>query len=124
MSLPSHASSIDPSAAESCLVTIYGPRWAALPARQGRPTIGRGPDNDIVFDMDNVSRRTPRVFRSATTASIEDLQSTNGSYVNDVQVKSKSRLRDADFLEDRRRDLQVPRRAPASRRATTKRSTR
>jgi two-component system, cell cycle response regulator len=60
--------------------------------------LGRGSDCDIQVDRDSVSRRHARVFRSTDQWMVEDLQSTNGSYVNDVPVQN-SMLRDADFLK-------------------------
>ena len=46
----------------------------------------------------DIRARNGPVFRSGDAWSVEDLQSTNGSYVNDVPV-TKSVLRDADFLK-------------------------
>lgn len=60
--------------------------------------LGRGSDCDIQVDRDSVSRRHARVFRNTDQWMVEDLQSTNGSYVNDVPVQN-SILRDADFLK-------------------------
>ena len=60
--------------------------------------LGRGSDCDIQVDRDSVSRRHARVFRNNDQWTVEDLQSTNGSYVNDVPVQN-SMLRDADFLK-------------------------
>ena len=86
---------------EQCLVLIHPPG-----PNLGRRfvldrtfiSIGREATNDIVLDRDSVSRRHARVFRSGESWSVEDLQSTNGSYVNDVPV-TKSVLRDGDFVK-------------------------
>jgi diguanylate cyclase (GGDEF)-like protein len=90
-------------AGEACLVLIYptgpdmGKRFAL---NRAEIVVGRGADCDIQVDRDSVSRRHARLFRSGTgdAWTVEDLQSTNGSYVNDVPVQ-KSVLRDGDFVK-------------------------
>jgi diguanylate cyclase (GGDEF)-like protein len=84
---------------ESCMIQIYGKemgRKFALDKLQ--VTIGRGPDNDIVCDMDNVSRSHAKVFASNTGVFIEDLGSTNGTFVNDAEVK-REKLRNGDLIK-------------------------
>jgi diguanylate cyclase (GGDEF)-like protein len=88
-------------AGEACLVLIYPPgpdmgkRFALT---RNEVVLGRGSDCDIQVDRDSVSRRHARVFRNTDQWMVEDLQSTNGSYVNDVPVQN-SMLCDADFLK-------------------------
>jgi diguanylate cyclase (GGDEF)-like protein len=83
----------------SCLVTIYG-RDLGKQYSIDRPeiTIGRGGDNAIVLDMDNVSRMHARVVQKSDGIFLEDLNSTNGTYVNDVEVKFE-RLRNGDLIK-------------------------
>jgi diguanylate cyclase (GGDEF)-like protein len=69
-----------------------------FPLNRNEIVLGRGADCDIQVDRDSVSRRHARVFRDGEAWMIEDLGSTNGSYVNDVPVQ-RSILRDADFLK-------------------------
>ena len=86
---------------EACLVLIYPPgpdMGKRFPLARAEIVLGRGADCDIQVDRDSVSRRHARVFRTGDSWSVEDLQSTNGSYVNDVPV-TKSVLRDADFVK-------------------------
>jgi diguanylate cyclase (GGDEF)-like protein len=88
-------------AGEACLVLIYPPgpdMGKRFPLLRSEIVLGRGADCDIQVDRDSVSRRHARVYRIGETWSVEDLQSTNGSYVNDVPV-TRSVLRDADFLK-------------------------
>jgi two-component system cell cycle response regulator len=88
-------------AGEACLVLIYPPgpdMGKRFPLARSEVVLGRGADCDIQVDRDSVSRRHARVFRTGENWSVEDLQSTNGSYVNDVPV-TKSVLRDADFVK-------------------------
>jgi diguanylate cyclase (GGDEF)-like protein len=86
---------------QTCLVLIYppGPEMGRrFPLLANEIVLGRGSDCDIHVDRDSVSRRHARVFRTGTTWSVEDLQSTNGTYVNDVPI-TNSALRDADFVK-------------------------
>jgi len=48
--------------------------------------IGRSPECDIRFTVENVSRRHARVFFYNEEFMIEDLDSTNGLFVNGVKV--------------------------------------
>lgn len=84
---------------ESCLVMIYGPALGKrFPLTNEETTLGRGADNTIVIDMDNVSRLHARVVKQDDGYYVEDLGSTNGSYVNDIEVK-KDRLRNGDLAK-------------------------
>ena len=49
-------------------------------------TIGRLPDNTVVIDNPAVSGHHARVVRNGDDCVVEDLESTNGTYVNDRHV--------------------------------------
>lgn len=86
---------------EACLVLIYppGPNMGQrFPLDSDEIVVGRGADCDIQIDRDSVSRRHARLFRTENGWSVEDLGSTNGSYINDQPV-DRSNLRDSDFLK-------------------------
>jgi diguanylate cyclase (GGDEF)-like protein len=86
---------------EACLVLVYPPgpdMGKRFPLQRTEVVLGRGSDCDIQVDRDSVSRRHARVFRNGDQWMVEDLGSTNGSYVNDVPVQ-RSILRDSDFLK-------------------------
>jgi len=88
-------------AGEGCLVLIYPPgpdMGKRFPLNRNEVVLGRGADCDVQVDRDSVSRRHARVFRVGEQWMVEDLGSTNGSYVNDIPVQ-RSVLRDADFLK-------------------------
>lgn len=72
---------------DAFLVCIYGPnlgkRWTLEP---GNFSVGRGPQNDIVLDLDNVSRRHCEFTSVGGSVSVRDLGSTNGTYRNDLEV--------------------------------------
>ena len=60
--------------------------------------IGRNPDCGLQLDVDNVSRQHARIFYMQDEFYLEDLQSTNGTYVNGVEV-SRCALRNSDLIE-------------------------
>lgn len=60
--------------------------------------LGRGSDCDIQVDRDSVSRKHAKVYRKGNQWMLEDLNSTNGSYVNDSLVQNAA-IRDSDFLK-------------------------
>lgn len=85
--------------AQACLVQIYGKDLGKrFPLDKLQVTIGRGPDNDIVCDMDNVSRSHAKVFTSQSGVFVEDQGSTNGTFVNDNEVK-REKLRTGDIIK-------------------------
>ncbi len=53
-------------------------------------TIGRSPEADIIIKDNIVSRKHARVFKSGNKYYIEDLNSTNGVFVNGKKVKGKT----------------------------------
>ena len=60
--------------------------------------IGRSSDADIQVDRDSVSRRHARLARGEDGWTIADLQSTNGTYVNNESVREQP-LSDGDFIK-------------------------
>jgi diguanylate cyclase (GGDEF)-like protein len=80
---------------QDCLVVIYAPSPTELGRRYllGLPTlaIGRGRDNDIVLASDSVSRRHARIEQRADGLYLLDLESTNGTFVNDEPQRLRER---------------------------------
>jgi hypothetical protein len=60
--------------------------------------MGRSPDNQIVIDDHRVSRHHARLTWQGTTALVEDLGSSNGTWVNGVQITQPMTLRPGDTL--------------------------
>ncbi len=58
-------------------------------------TLGRGPSADFVVDAPLVSRVHCHLSASETELTVEDLRSTNGTFVNDERVQ-RSPLRAGD----------------------------
>ncbi len=61
-------------------------------------TIGRGVENDIVVVSKRVSREHARIRREGRKLFLEDLDSTNGTFLNDQRVRSPEVLRDGDRI--------------------------
>jgi DNA-binding response OmpR family regulator len=61
-------------------------------------TIGRGVENDIVIVSKRVSREHARIRREGRKLFLEDLGSTNGTYLNDQRIQSPVILRDGDRI--------------------------
>jgi len=63
----------------------------------GRVIVGRSPDNEIYIKSKFVSRHHAQLVSDDTGCVIEDLNSTNGVFLGEKQVK-KYRLRDGDVV--------------------------
>jgi pSer/pThr/pTyr-binding forkhead associated (FHA) protein len=59
--------------------------------------VGRGDDCDIRIDGDSVSKHHARIVRNEDGWVVEELDSANGVFVNDIPVR-RAVLREADFL--------------------------
>jgi pSer/pThr/pTyr-binding forkhead associated (FHA) protein len=70
----------------------------AFPLAGPAVVLGRAEDCAIRLRSDSVSRHHARVYHNGDAWVVEDLESTNGSWVNDVPIQ-QSVLRDADFLK-------------------------
>ena len=70
-------------------------------------TVGRAPDNLVVLDDSYASARHARVFRSNGQVYVEDLGSTNGTFLNRQKVSRPVALRQGDRLQVGRTVLEV-----------------
>ncbi|NOK11196.1 GGDEF domain-containing protein [Corallococcus exercitus] len=85
---------------ECCLVQIHGPELGKkYVLEETEFTIGRDQHNHIVVDLDNVSRRHARIWGRQGKMFVEDLQSTNGTYLNDREVLQAQPLRSGDLVK-------------------------
>ncbi|HWW19711.1 MAG TPA: FHA domain-containing protein [Steroidobacteraceae bacterium] len=62
-----------------------------------RTTLGRTPDNDIRIDEDFISRHHAVLLMSGLNTIVEDLNSTNGTYVNGERINRRT-LKEGDLV--------------------------
>jgi len=85
---------------QAVVVLLYPPGpniGRRYPLNREQHVIGRLADVDIPIDADSVSRRHARILRGEDGWYVEDMNSTNGCYVNDVKVNARI-LKDGDIL--------------------------
>jgi diguanylate cyclase (GGDEF)-like protein len=86
--------------AESCLVQIHGPGLGKKYVLDDEEfTIGRDVTNSIVVDLDNVSRSHAKITTRQGRTYVQDLGSTNGTYLNDEEVLEETPLRSGDLVK-------------------------
>ncbi len=69
-----------------------------IPIDPGETIIGRDPGAAVFIDDKSVSRRHARIAVSASGATVEDLDSKNGTFLAESKVKSPVPLADGDSL--------------------------
>jgi chromosome segregation ATPase len=79
-----------------------------------RTTIGRTPDNDIRIDAEFISRHHAVVLLYGTKTVIEDLNSTNGTYVNSERVNRRT-LKEGDIVTLGKSEFRFVTRTPPER---------
>jgi phosphoserine phosphatase RsbU/P len=60
--------------------------------------MGRAPDCQIVIPVESVSRKHARILNESGSFFLEDLQSRNKTYLNDVAIATKQPLRHGDTI--------------------------
>ncbi len=75
-----------------------------IPVGNRTVTIGRAPDNDISIDNLAVSNYHARVYSEAGRLVVEDLNSLNGTFVNDLRIE-RATLRDGDAIRIGKHDI-------------------
>jgi pSer/pThr/pTyr-binding forkhead associated (FHA) protein len=83
-------------------------RWTFRVSAGGVKTVGRAPRADFILDAALVSRLHCRLEAGPDTLEVFDLQSTNGTYVNDRRV-ARAKLAIGDRLRVGRVELTVER---------------
>lgn len=88
-----------PVSNEAALVVIYGQDLGRkFNLDKPKIIIGRSSKSDIQVDQESVSRSHAKVSNNGEIVNIEDMGSTNGTYVNDGLHK-KGMLRDGDLVK-------------------------
>jgi hypothetical protein len=80
------------------IISLDGTVLREVPLTKDRTTLGRRPYNDIVIDHLAVSGEHAVLQMAGREAWIEDLNSTNGTYVNG-KVAKKQQLQSGDTVE-------------------------
>ncbi|MFH1922498.1 MAG: GGDEF domain-containing protein [Planctomycetota bacterium] len=88
-----------PTRTESILIEILGPNLGKnYRVTETVITIGRDPACTITLDQENVSRSHCKLEKVRSATFVEDLKSTNGTFLNDVPI-DRERLRHGDLLK-------------------------
>src|SRR5262245_4645483 len=82
----------------AALVIASGAEERTHPLTKDRVAIGRSPDCDIVLKGISVARYHAQLVRDGSHYLVEDLQSSNGTYVNGYQIRGRVPLKDNDRI--------------------------
>jgi hypothetical protein len=81
------------------IASVQGVEVKHVYLHKDRTTLGRKPGNDIVLDTMVVSgQHCAFDLVGVADVYLQDLGSTNGTYVNDHMVKERTRLKDGDVI--------------------------
>jgi len=69
---------------------VWGDREIAL--EEGENVLGRDPDAVVWIDLNSVSRKHARIVIRGESATLEDLKSRNGTYLDDQRIEGPSLL--------------------------------
>ncbi|WP_245641275.1 FHA domain-containing protein [Thermovenabulum gondwanense] len=61
-------------------------------------TIGRAVDSDIVIDDPYLSSKHALIYKKGNSLYIQDLKSTNGTFLNGVKIRKPVKLKENDVL--------------------------
>jgi DNA-binding winged helix-turn-helix (wHTH) protein len=84
-----------------------------LALREGEETAGRVVECELVIDAETVSRRHARITVIAGSATIEDLDSTNGTHINGKTISGPTPITDGNEVSLGTATLIVRRRDPS-----------
>lgn len=80
-------------------VTIKGKKLKEVMLRkEDTLSIGRDPSNDICLENPAVSRHHARIYKQEWPFYIEDMKSTNGTFLNGSKVSWKAALKNNDKI--------------------------
>jgi two-component system, cell cycle response regulator len=84
---------------QGTLTVLIGADVGATHSLTGPVLIGRGPEAQVSLDDDGISRRHCRIIRGSSAYELEDLGSTNGSYVDYERVQGRIQLHDGARIQ-------------------------
>lgn len=70
-----------------------------VPIAKDEFILGRGDDCDVVLPFREVSRHHVKIYREGEAYYLQDLDSKNGTWLNDKQITGTHRLNDNDRIE-------------------------
>lgn len=80
-------------------VTVQEKVLKEIPLSKDRElTIGRDPSNDLQLDNPAVSRFHAKIYKAQWPYYVEDLKSTNGTYLNGARINWKDALKNNDKI--------------------------
>jgi pSer/pThr/pTyr-binding forkhead associated (FHA) protein len=92
----------------SKLVVIEGPlNGTVIPLGDAQITIGRAPDSTLIIDDDYASSRHARIYPSEGSWVVEDLGSTNGTWIDRTRITTPTVLPVGAPLRVGRTTLQI-----------------
>jgi len=81
------------------LEIVDGPeKGKVFPLEREETVIGRLAYCDVILPQKNISRQHARLVRSGSEHYLEDLDSTNGTFLNGKRVRTRTKLRDHDLI--------------------------
>jgi general secretion pathway protein A len=114
--LPSHADATH--VVGRILLAIEGKTVLERELKPGRLVIGRTPDNDLQIDSKFISRHHCQIVTQQDSCLIEDLNSTNGIFVQSKRVR-RHNLNDGDVVQVGQHEIMyIDERTPRVRNAT------
>jgi two-component system cell cycle response regulator len=83
-----------------CVVQIYGPDLGKkVTLTRAETVIGRGETCEIIVELENVSRRHCALLLREGEVFLRDEGSTNGTYLNNAEIKAESKLSSGDLIK-------------------------
>lgn len=88
-----------PRRMRACLVQYNGQNLGKrFPLDLSKMILGRSPRASIVIHDQSVSRIHAEAYRNGTQIDLEDLDSVNGTFVNDQKINERRALHDGDLI--------------------------
>lgn len=88
-----------PAQTGASIVVIYGGELGKRYLLNGEVTLGRSAANVVMLDLDTVSRHHARLFEKNGVWLIEDLNSTNGTLVNESEIETATPLANGNLIK-------------------------
>ena len=84
----------------ACFLVVGGElNGTIFDLEEGETVIGRSPECPIPLDFNGVSRKHFKASIKEGDCFVEDLGSSNGTFVNNTKIKSETRLKKADMVK-------------------------